>query len=126
MTRTHTVEPTAEELDSTDTVECSGYCGEKVLESETVDVIAGQEVGEWDEQDGVPAHTGVTGVEGKYPSVQKWCATCAENEFEIKKTSSEKVQEVARSRFTRSNIKSAVVGGLTVLMVVMFVLMFVP
>lgn len=125
-TTTSTIDPTAEDFDSTEVVECDGHCGEKVMRAETACVVAGEMVGKWDEHDGTPAHVGVTGVDGKYPSIEFWCGTCSKSQYDLTKTRTEKVKESVGSRFTRSNIKSALAGGLFTLLAVLSVLMFIP
>lgn len=123
---TRTIDKTAEELDETDTVECDGYCGDTVLEGGTIDIVAGKVVDKYEGDDKIPSHLAVTGVDGKYPEEEKWCATCAESEFGIQKTREEKTVEIAKTRLTRSNLKSFTLGLTVGLLFLMFVLIFVP
>lgn len=123
---TRTIDKTAEELDETDTVECDGYCGDIALEGGTIDVVAGQVIDRYEGDDEIPSHLAVTGVDGKYPEEQKWCATCAESEFEIQQTREEKTVEIAKTKLTRSNLKSFTLGLTVGLLILLFFLIFLP
>lgn len=121
-----TVDKTAEELDNVDTTQCDGYCGDTVLQGETVDVVAGEVVDRYDENGDYPPHLAVTGVDGKFPELEQWCATCAESEYGIKKTRQEQTAEIVSTRLTRSNIKSFSAGLALGLLVLVFFLIFLP
>jgi|APHM01.1.fsa_nt_gi hypothetical protein len=121
---TRTIDKNAEELDNTDTVKCDGYCGKAVLEEATVDIVSGEVIDKYEGDNKVPSHLAVTGVDGKYPEREQWCATCAESEFGIQNTMKERTVEMARTRFTRSNLKSFTVGLTMGLLLLIFFLIF--
>lgn len=96
------------EGEATDTITCeSPYCDREVYEAATVDVVAGAIVGEWDDPE---PHVGVSGVDSDSPVIEKWCVTCAEEEFGIGKSAYEKRVEQVKRYITARTVAAFALG----------------
>jgi hypothetical protein len=111
-------EPTPDEADIADTVECEGFCEREVFEEATVDVVAGATLGEWTDP---KPHVGVTGVDGGDPAVQQWCLSCAEDWFGVHKSATEQRMETVRRYVTPATVAAFLLGVTLVVLAVLLV-----
>lgn len=102
------VEEFLSSLHRMDTVECGGYCGDRVMTDSTVDVTVGAIVGCWSRP---VKHVGVTGLESRQPTVQQWCVPCAKSQFGVKRSAAEQRRETA-TRYLTGRTAMAFTSGL--------------
>lgn len=101
-------------------VECNGFCGDRVPESETVDVVAGAVVGEW--TDPVP-HIGIRGINAQRATTEQWCTGCSASVFGIE-SPAERYRDSLGKRYLTPRVIAALMAGLFLGLVVsiMFVM----
>jgi hypothetical protein len=109
---------TVETPGSTTLVECQGLCGRKVPVEDTVDLVAGEIIGEYPEPE---FHVGVTGSHARSPETGQVCMACAEElGLEIQKPAGERDISETNRYLTPSNIAAFLLG--VSVMILVFVL----
>ena len=94
------------EDDLVDSVKCYGFCGRRVYEGATVDVVSGKIY------DKGSSHVKVASVEGNsMPEIEKWCVNCADDEFGVSKEAGERKLEQTSTYITPSNVLAFFLGS---------------
>jgi len=104
--------------DDASIVHCDGPCGDPIQKHRSVDVVAGDAIGEYR---GSEPHIGVTGIDGPLPVHDTYCRDCARYEFGIDDVAGSRTITRPRRWLTPYTIGAFVLGvSLTLLLSAMF------